>query len=690
MMKKFKFINLMPLALAATATIAIIIACGKGTPYDIDDRETQADVKNAKGNIKDKLTYDQEFMEWLMSSVVRSSSSSKPVSSSSSDKTPDVSSSGANASASGSSSSNPNPQNSSSSGTTKPSSSSGEPLYKLTCKVRVNLDTGTVDKTVPDKNRPKVECTEIKSDIVTEIKGYIEWTNAPGGRNGNGWNNTIKGEYSKIEAKANNIDDDTMECQGLTAKCDGTFYICDDPTKSLCRSSSATSSSSVAAISSSSLANSSSAGGTSSNSVATYTVTYNANGGTGGPTTQTKTQGTALTLTTDKPTRTGYTFASWNTVQGGTGTSYNSGGSYTADANVTLYAQWTANAATTYTVTYNANGGTGGPTTQTKTQGTALTLTTDKPTRTGYTFASWNTVQGGTGTSYNSGGSYTADANVTLYAQWTANAPTTYTVTYNANGGTGGPTTQTKTQGTALTLTTDKPTRAGYTFASWNTVQGGTGTSYNSGGSYTADANVTLYAQWTQNAPTTYTVTYNANGGTGAPANQTKTQGTALTLTTDKPTRTGFTFDKWNTAANGSGTSYASGASYTTDAALTLYAQWTAASACEYVQADCGDIAKGNVITAAQNVTNGTAGGKCYFATSATEILSGENDKIKINGQAVSGSGCSNSGQWGKSSCSTLLAGIAKRDEGYYIYFGGYTNYLTTANTYNDLHPNCK
>ncbi|MCL1966635.1 MAG: hypothetical protein FWF67_01995, partial [Fibromonadales bacterium] len=302
MMKKFKFINLMPLALAATATIAIIIACGKGTPYDIDDRETQADVKNAKGNIKDKLTYDQEFMEWLMSSVVRSSSSSKPVSSSSSDKTPDVSSSGANASASGSSSSNPNPQNSSSSGTTKPSSSSGEPLYKLTCKVRVNLDTGTVDKTVPDKNRPKVECTEIKSDIVTEIKGYIEWTNAPGGRNGNGWNNTIKGEYSKIEAKANNIDDDTMECQGLTAKCDGTFYICDDPTKSLCRSSSATSSSSVAAISSSSLANSSSAGGTSSNSVATYTVTYNANGGTGGPTTQTKTQGTALTLTTDKPT----------------------------------------------------------------------------------------------------------------------------------------------------------------------------------------------------------------------------------------------------------------------------------------------------------------------------------------------------------------------------------------------------
>jgi uncharacterized protein (TIGR02145 family)/uncharacterized repeat protein (TIGR02543 family) len=69
-------------------------------------------------------------------------------------------------------------------------------------------------------------------------------------------------------------------------------------------------------------------------------------------------------------------------------------------------------------------------------------------------------------------------------------------------------------------------------------------------------------------------VTYNANNGTGAPANQTKTHGVALTLSAAVPTRTGYAFAGWNTSANGSGESYASGASYTANAGVTLYAQW--------------------------------------------------------------------------------------------------------------------
>ncbi len=73
-----------------------------------------------------------------------------------------------------------------------------------------------------------------------------------------------------------------------------------------------------------------------------------------------------------------------------------------------------------------------------------------------------------------------------------------------------------------------------------------------------------------------YAVTYDANSGTGAPSSQTKVYGTALTLSGTKPTRSGYTFKNWNTKADGSGTTYASGASYTGDANLTLYAQWTA------------------------------------------------------------------------------------------------------------------
>ena len=173
-------------------------------------------------------------------------------------------------------------------------------------------------------------------------------------------------------------------------------------------------------------------------------------------------------------------------------------------------------AATTYTVSYNANGGSGAPTSQTKTYGVNLTLSSIKPTRSGYVFSGWNTNSSGTGTNYASGGTYSANAAVTLYAKWTA----VYTVSYNANGGSGAPTSQTKTHGVNLTLSNTKPTRAGYVFNGWNTNSSGTGINYASGGTYSANAAVTLYAKW---IISTYTVSYNANGGTGAPLSQTKT-----------------------------------------------------------------------------------------------------------------------------------------------------------------------
>ncbi len=87
-----------------------------------------------------------------------------------------------------------------------------------------------------------------------------------------------------------------------------------------------------------------------------------------------------------------------------------------------------------------------------------------------------------------------------------------------------------------------------------------------------SDKTVVLYAIW---KPITYAVSYNANGGAGVPSAQTKIYGTALTLSSTKPTRTGYTFTGWNTNADGTGTKYAAGASYTSNAAITLYAQWT-------------------------------------------------------------------------------------------------------------------
>lgn len=144
-----------------------------------------------------------------------------------------------------------------------------------------------------------------------------------------------------------------------------------------------------------------------------------------------------------------------------------------------------------------------------------------------------------------------------------------YTVSYNANGGSGAPSNQTKWYGKELTLSSTKPTRTGYSFQGWATSDDGS-VAYASGDKYTANAKVTLYAVWKAN---TYTVKYDANGGSGAPANQTKTHGTTLVLSSTEPTRTNYTFKGWATSASGS-VSYAAGANYTANASVTLYAVW--------------------------------------------------------------------------------------------------------------------
>lgn len=149
-------------------------------------------------------------------------------------------------------------------------------------------------------------------------------------------------------------------------------------------------------------------------------------------------------------------------------------------------------------------------------------------------------------------------------------AKTSYTIKYNANGGTGAPSSQTKWHGTALALSSTKPTRSGYVFQGWATSSSGS-VAYVSGASYTANASVTLYAVWSAGS---YTVTYNSNGGTGAPSSQTKKHGTALTLSSTKPTMTNHTFKGWGTSTSSTTVVYAAGASYTKNASITLYAIW--------------------------------------------------------------------------------------------------------------------
>ncbi len=269
--------------------------------------------------------------------------------------------------------------------------------------------------------------------------------------------------------------------------------------------------------------------------------------------------GTSVTLP-GAPIHPGYTFAGWNSAADGSGTTYGGGAAYTLAGSTTLYAQWTPNP--TDTLTFNTQGGSAvAPVSGL--DGTSVLLP-GAPIHPGYTFAGWNSAADGSGTTYGGGAAYTLAGSTTLYAQWTPNP--TDTLTFNTQGGSAvAPVSG--LDGTTVTLPA-APTRAGYTFAGWFAAASG-GSALTS--PYTLAGSTTLYAQWTPNP--TDTLTFNTQGGS-AVAPVSGLDGTSVLLP-GAPIHPGYTFAGWNSAADGSGTTYGGGAAYTLAGSTTLYAQWT-------------------------------------------------------------------------------------------------------------------
>lgn len=166
----------------------------------------------------------------------------------------------------------------------------------------------------------------------------------------------------------------------------------------------------------------------------TYTISYNANGGTGAPGNQIKTYGYVLTLSSQKPTRTGYIFNYWDGSDGGT---YYPGSSFGTDADTVLTAHWTP---ITYYVSYNKNKpgkashDVSGIMTNSKHaydngisgNGYSNCLSSNQFSLKGWSFKNWNTKADGTGVSYsnNSNIKNLTEKNgevITLYAQWEPN-----------------------------------------------------------------------------------------------------------------------------------------------------------------------------------------------------------------------------------------------------------------------------
>jgi len=318
----------------------------------------------------------------------------------------------------------------------------------------------------------------------------------------------------------------------------------------------------------------------------TYTVNFNANNGSGSMDSQAHTYDTALALTENAFTRSGYAFSGWNTKADGTGSSFANKASVknlTTDNNgVPLYAQW---AATTYSLAFNANDGVGDMDNQSFATGDSGTVSANRFTKPGYTFAGWAETNDGAKKYNDSANLSTLEnligANPTLYAKWT---PNTYTVVFNANGGSESMGNQSFTYAQPQNLNANTFTRGSDTFLGWSTSPTAEKEDYTDGQSISnlttmAGGTVTLYAVWMAN---TYDVRFAANGGSGDMLPQTidRSTATATALSANSYIRTGYTFAKWNTQPDGSGLFYADKQEVTnlpgdTASSITLYAQWT-------------------------------------------------------------------------------------------------------------------
>lgn len=340
-----------------------------------------------------------------------------------------------------------------------------------------------------------------------------------------------------------------------------------------------------------------------------YTVTWNANGGTVSPASVSKTHGSTLgTLPT--PTRAAtaeysYTFAGWFTAASG-GTQIST--TTTVTGNVTYYAHWTATKRS-YTATFNGNGGsTPSPSSITKEYNTALgTLPTC--TRTGYTFLGWYTASSG-GTKISTTTVVTKD--ITYYAQWSINS---YTLTFNPNGGTVTPTSKDLEYNSAYgTLPT--PTRASdaqytYTFAGWYTAA--TGGTQVTATTKMAAKDTIVYAHWTSNTRS-YTVSYQTTYGTLNRTSQSVAYNSKGSCTLTMPDNTAeftYTFVGWYTAANGGGTKVGSELTLETPAikgTVTYYAYVTRStkSYTHTFNANGGGTVSPATITKAYNTALGT------------------------------------------------------------------------------------
>jgi len=326
-----------------------------------------------------------------------------------------------------------------------------------------------------------------------------------------------------------------------------------------------------------------------------YTIVYNANGGTGAMKSVTVAYGTAADLSPNVYTRTGYIFKGWaqapaGSVQFTDGQNVNKLAKETG-AKIQLYAVWQP---ITYTVVYNANGGAGTMGSSVFAYDEEKSLSSNTFTNGEYIFAGWAESSGGALEYSNQQKvknlSAADNETVTLYALWGSN---TYTVSYNANGGNGEMDDSVFYIGVLYKLRENMFSRDHYTFTGWATTAGGIVV-------YADDAELislssamsgtvmTLYAQW---KILDYTVNFDSQGGSAVDS-QIVEWNTIAAMPAD-PIRSDYFFRGWFTeAACINSWDFAT----TITGNITLYAKWSN-SIIEVVRINGGTFTMGSPTT---------------------------------------------------------------------------------------------
>jgi len=354
---------------------------------------------------------------------------------------------------------------------------------------------------------------------------------------------------------------------------------------------------------------------------ASYTITYNGNGSTGGtvPSAGTLTTGTAFNADNNSGllVKIGYTFAGWNTAANGTGTAIASNGLVTTTANLTLYAQWTI---ISPLITFDKGIATTAnlPSNTSAQYGSLFTLpATDTATvisSVNYIFTGWKSGNA----TYAAGDKYRmSESNVTFTAQWVA----LYDVTYVYGDGLTVDAKDEECVTTSLCInnqsitTRSAPSRTGYNFTHWRDQSG---TTVSGNASYTVtDGHYVLYAIW---APIERTLSFGLDSGSGtAPTDITgKIIGEIVTLPTTSSTKAGYTFGGWSTG----GVTYPAGGTITIGTAnIPFTAVWV-----------------GNTNTITYNANGATSG---TAPSNGTHVTGGSTHTIASNSGTLAKTGFS-------------------------------------------------